>query len=163
MAKKILLWLANLLKIKPKEQEFENKGIYITAEDARELIKEQLGKRIKKTTNIYLADTKYYLPSVEYAKHVISEDTTDQMQYRTLEMDCDDFAWLLKAAFVRDAYRNKVRRPPHCMGVIHGLFPTPHAINWVINDDRVLRFIEPQTDALFAPRDTDKDVWLVLS
>jgi hypothetical protein len=42
------------------------------------------------------------------------------------------------------------------------MLPKPHAINWMVNADRKLRFVEPQDDKIFPPRENDKDIWFML-
>ncbi len=80
-----------------------------------------------------------------------------------LVKNCDDFAIVLKADFAKDAYRNLVRRSPHCFGVVWGMLPGPHAINWVITDDKQFWFVEPQNDKIYKPSDLEKDVWMILA
>jgi hypothetical protein len=42
------------------------------------------------------------------------------------------------------------------------MLPGPHAINWMVNDDKKLRFIEPQSDEIFFPRKTDKEIYFMI-
>jgi hypothetical protein len=42
------------------------------------------------------------------------------------------------------------------------MLPGHHAINWMINSDMKLRFIEPQNDRIFMPRRTDRDIYFML-
>ena len=115
-------------------------GVYITVAEARKIIKAKLN------VAPHLADAMFYCPSVQYVEGLLEQDELDKMKYAPESFDCDDFAWILKARFCMDAYKNGQRRAAHAMGIIWGEFPHPHAINWVITDDKVLRLIEPQTD-----------------
>jgi len=138
-------------------------GVYLTQKEVKAKLREQLAGKLSMTVSIYLPDERFYCPSLKYVEKVLADTLVDRMKYIEGTNDCDDFAWLLKAEFVKDAYRRGVRRAPHCLGVVHGLLSTPHAINFMITDDMVVRFCEPQTDAVFLPRETDKNIWLLLS
>ena len=138
-------------------------GIYLTAAEVKAKLKEQLASKFSRDAKIYLPDTEYYCPSVSYTKKVLEESDLDKYLYSPARFDCDDYAICLKAAFAEDAYRNGIRRAPHAFGVVWGYLPGPHALNFVINDDGIVRFIEPQTDSIFFPRETDKGIWLMLA
>jgi len=138
-------------------------GVYLTAAGVRAKLKEQLAGKLATSVRLYFPDIEYYCPSVSYTKKVLIESTTNARKYIAEVQDCDDFAMLVKGDFITDAYRNGERRAPHAMGICWGLLPTPHALNWVLNDDGIVRLIESQTDEVFLPRDTDKGVWLLLA
>ena len=130
----------------PPPPPFDDKSTYITATRMREIIKSQLGGRVKSSTHIHLADAMYYCPSVEYVEHLLSQDDTDRMKYTAEVYDCDEYSWTLKARFCLDAYKDGHRRASHAAGIVWGKLPHPHAMFWVITDDLKLRLIEPQTD-----------------
>jgi len=135
----------------------------MTQKEVRMALTEQLSGKFSRTINRYLPDVSFYCPSLEYTKKVLAESIIDARKFIAEAHDCDDFAIMVKADFVTDAYRNGERRAPHCMGIVWGLLPGPHAINWVLNSDGIVRFIEPQTDSIFLPRETDKGIWLMLA
>ena len=138
-------------------------GVYLTAAGVRAKLKEQLAGKLATSVRLYFPDTDYYCPSVAYTKKVLAESSSDKRLWIEEVFDCDDHALVLKADFAIDAYRNGTRRAPHAFGIIWGLLPTPHAINFVLNDDGIVRFVEPQNDSIFLPRDTDKGIWLLLA
>ena len=138
-------------------------GVYMTQKEVRAALIDQLSGKFSKSIKIYLPDTKYYCPSLAYTKKVLAESMTDARTYVAETHDCDDFAIMVKSDFVTDAYRNGARRAPHCIGIVWGLLPGSHALNWVLNSDGILRFIEAQTDAIFLPRENDKGIWLMLA
>jgi len=138
-------------------------GIYLSNSEVREKITNQLQGKLIGLAALKLPDTIYYCPTLEYTKEILSRSIADTREYVAEWGDCDDFAIMLKADFILDAYRDGKRRAPHCMGAVWGLLPGPHALNWVINSDGVLRFIEPQSDAIFIPRATDKKIQLILA
>ncbi|MBA7543563.1 hypothetical protein ES705_35894 [subsurface metagenome] len=96
------------------------------------------------------------------AKEVIRESAVDRKKWVQERFDCDDFAHVLKAHFAEATYADVSRHLAHCFGVVSGMLPGPHAINWMVNEDMELRFVEPQTDEIFVPRETDKNIWFML-
>jgi len=138
-------------------------GIYLTTAEVKAKLKEQLASKFSRDAKIYLPDTIYYCPSVAYTKKVLAESSSDKRLWVEEVFDCDDHALVLKADFAIDAYRNGTRRAPHAFGIVWGQLPGPHAINFVLNDDGIVRFVEPQNDLVFLPRETDKGIWLMLS
>jgi len=138
-------------------------GVYLTDTEVKAILKTQLGTKLAKDVKIYLPDTTYYCPSISYTKKVLAESSGDKRRWIAEVYDCDDHALVLKADFAIDAYRNGTRRAPHAFGIVWGYLPGAHAINFVINDDGVVRFCEPQTDAVFLPRKNDKNIWLMLA
>ena len=135
---------------------------FISAADLRTLISRQLGEKLERNFGLYLADGEYYCTPVADAKEIITNSALDRQTWVRQRFDCDDFAHVLKAHFAQAAYSDGKRRAAHCFGVVWGMLPGPHAINWMVNDDMKLRFIEPQTDAVFLPRETDEKIWFML-
>ncbi len=138
-------------------------GVYMTAKEVRKALIEQLAGKFSMSNKIYLPDLEYYCPSISYTKKVLLESTIDARKFIAEVHDCDDFAIMVKADFVTDAYRNGARRAPHAFGIVWGLLPSPHAINFVLNSDGVVRFVESQTDSIFLPRKNDNGIWLMLA
>ena len=138
-------------------------GCYLKNTHIQAILTKQLKGKLATGNGIYLADAVYFCPTVKAAKSIIAKSLLDQQVWIEERFDCDDFAYLLKAEFVKDAYRQGERRSAHCFGIVWGKLPTPHAINWMINDDLKLRFVEPQNDKIFAPRPNDKEIRLLLS
>ena len=95
-------------------------------------------------------------------REIISESKVDRKTWVRERFDCDDFAHVLKAHFAEASYKNGQRRAAHCFGVVWGSLPGPHAINWMVNSDGKLRFVEPQNDRVFVPRKTDKNIYFML-
>lgn len=138
-------------------------GIYLTSSHVQDIIKTKLKNKLKSNCKIRLADGKFFCPTVADANVIIQSSQVDQRVWISERFDCDDFALLLKAEFVKDAYRQGDRRSAHCFGIVWGSLPGPHAINWMINADMKLRFIEPQQDTVYFPKSTDKDIYFMLS
>lgn len=135
---------------------------YISKADLRELVAKQLKGKFSNNFALYTADLEYYLTPLDDAKEIIKNSAIDRYTWVEERFDCDDFAHVLKSNFAEAAYKDGKRRAAHCFGIVWGSLPSSHAINWMVNDDYKLRFIEPQTDAIFLPRDTDKNIWFML-
>jgi hypothetical protein len=133
----------------------------ITSDELAHIIKKALGQRMPPNMLPLLPDSEYYLPSMEEVISVLQEDKTNDMTYTAEMFDCDDFSALVKAAFIRDAYKKRLQRT-HALGIIWGNFPTPHAINWVVTSDKQFWFIEPQKDSIFKPGKKDGNVFVVI-
>lgn len=145
------------------DTDLPDKRVYIDSTEAAQIVKAALGARMKVGAHLHLPDLKYYCPSLEYTKKVMKESLTETMVWTEEIFDCDDFAIVLKADFAKDAYRNLARRSPHCFGIVWGSLPGPHAINWVITDDKQFWFVEPQNDTIYKPSNKETDVWMLLA
>ncbi|WP_299042877.1 lectin MOA-related protein [uncultured Tateyamaria sp.] len=63
--------------------------------------------------------------------------------------DCDDFSYIFKGLLSKWYQENRPHDYPLAVGICWGLFPgfgqdLVHSMNWVILDDGVLHWIEPQ-------------------
>lgn len=96
---------------------------------------------------LYPADDEYVCPSVEDALAIVRASKVDRDEYHPGGFDCDDFAYVLKAELCEAAYTDGPTRTPYCFGIVWCASPA-HALNWMINDDGILRLVEPQTGEL---------------
>ena len=138
-------------------------GIYLLGDHIRDIIKNKLKNKLTLGHKIRLADKTYFCPKLSDANALIQATHVNQRTWIAERFDCDDFALLLKAEFVKDAYRQGDRRAAYCFGIVWGSLPGPHAINWMINADMKFRFIEPQNDSVYYPKATDKDIYFMLT
>lgn len=136
--------------------------VFISSSELRELVAKQLGAKLAKSFGFYLADAQYYCTPIADARRIIRASRVDRNTWIEETFDCDDFAHVLKAHFAEAAYKTGERRKPHCFGIVWGSLPRPHAINWMVNSDKKLRFVEPQNDKIFFPRRTDKGIYFML-
>ena len=137
--------------------------VYLSADSLRQLLTNQLAGKFDKSIMIYLADSEFYCAPLADIEEIVANSRLDKNTWIAERFDCDDFAHVLKAHFCESAYANGERRTAHAFGVVWGNLPDAHAINWVVTDDLKLRFIEPQSDQIFMPRPTDKDIYFMLS
>ena len=145
------------------EQLGEKEGkVYLESYSVRQIIETCLWGKFHNAFKLYLADGVYFATPLADAREIIEASAVDRKTWVKNRFDCDDFALVLSAHFAEAAYANGERRAAHCFGRVWGMLPGPHAINWMINDDKILRFIEPQTDEIFLPRETDRDIWFMV-
>ena len=129
-----------------------------------EIIRKSFGRRFTRDCNIVLEDDAYYCPPKSDVTRLLRENSTNRKKYAPDIYDCDDFAFTLKYCFIKDAYRNKERRYPHCFGIIMGGKldgDEPHAINLVITNKLKLFLVDPQTDRIFKPKKSDRLIYFV--
>ena len=148
--KKIINWIKKIIHINDplyiyKKVE-DTKGIYISGTELIKLLRLKLKDKTKARFRYIVADKEYYLPSKRQVQEVIRINRIDSLIYRPEAFDCDDFAYLLKSLFIKLTYKNKNRRAPLAIALVYGLLPTPHAFNILIDDNKDVYIIEPQTD-----------------
>lgn len=139
----------------------------ITDRQAEKILRTGL-KRHQYRARIYMADSRYFCPSLDSARKVVRESKVSRRRYVYEKYDCDDFALLLKGEFILDAYKDGNRRYPHASGIVWGNLPA-HAMNVAIIDrwkgevsgrvkDRyAVYIIEPQNGYFYRPEDGKLD------
>lgn len=136
---------------------------YLSKSEVETIIRRQLAGKLDNSFRLYLADEKYFIAPLSEARNIINNTSVNTMTWTEERFDCDDFALVLKAEFAKAAYANNTRRAAFAFGIVWGMLPDSHAINWMINEDLTLRFVEPQNDSIFLPRATDGSIWFMLS
>lgn len=117
---------------------------------------------------IITGDSKYYCSPLEDAASIIDASGLECKKWVREAFDCDDFAYVLKAHFAEAAYaegsRDRDKRPGHCFGIVFATVTVTvrklneepktyrHALNWMVNDDLKVRFVEPQAGYLIDPQ-----------
>ncbi|WP_019503841.1 lectin MOA-related protein [Pleurocapsa sp. PCC 7319] len=134
---------------------------YISGQEVHSIVRQQIGAKLGKNYKFHSPDGKYYCPSVGYTQKVIQWSSIDRNKWVKERFDCDDFALVLKADFAKAAYSSEKIQAPFCFGIVWGNLPHPHAINWMINDDKKLRFIEPQSDEIYFPKNDQHNIWFM--
>lgn len=133
----------------------------------KKILKEKLDDYLKRGWKIYLADSRYHPPQQFIAQQIVNDANVDQSTWISEKHDCDDFAHLLKSAFIKDAYTNGLRRLPYAMGIVWGAKPA-HAMNFVVtcngSNRYKVRIVEPQTGKFYTPaRKKLDDIYLVIA
>lgn len=113
--------------------------------------------------SVVCLDDNYYCAPLPDYERVVKMSGRDRLSYGPTKVnsdgelgpDCDDFAWVLRSAFVMDAYRNGLRRLPYCFGLIvvtkwslgnGDVDSGSHALNWFIAADKKLWFMDTTDD-----------------
>lgn len=137
--------------------------VYASENEIRSLIAEALRGRLADGFRVFLGDRHYCLQPLEEAQALIANRGVFSLPNESAVPDSDDFALLLKAHFSLAAYQHGKRRPPFCFGLIWGELPSYHAFNWMINDDRRLRLIEPRTGLIFEPGPNQRHITFIMA
>jgi hypothetical protein len=162
---------------------YDQSRVLISQADLKKKLEKELKGRFIPAFEPNLADKEYYCPRYdpddtrpEYhddIRRILSKSKLNQKRYVAEKLDCDDYAHLLKAEFIEDAYRHLKRRFPHACGILWGealegrdsdgnIVPIDHAINIVLTSNDELLFIEPQSDNVYPPRANDKRIYLIV-
>ena len=111
--------------------------------------------------------SQYHVPQEKVIREIVNDSKIDHETYISEKFDCDDFAHLLKAAFIRDAYTNGHRRLPYAFGILWGNKPA-HAMNFALttngSENYILKLIELQTATLYTPSQKKlADIYLIIA
>ena len=131
-------------------------------------------KEYFRRANIYIADEQYFCPSLKTARKIVKKSGVDRRRFISEKHDCDDFAHLLKGAFIREAYKDGSRKYPFSCGIVWGDRPS-HAMNVTIVDDWLgkkrkpsserykVYIIEPQSGVFYKPEKRKLDeIYLIV-
>lgn len=141
-------------------------GPTLTDEELVDVLGDRLVKYLE-DCEIYTADGAYYCPTRKVAKEIVQNARIDQNEYIEERFDCDDFAHLLKGAFIEDVYVGGRRSMPWAMGIVWGFRP-PHAMNVIVlsngrEDDWDVRIVEPQNGIFYRPESKKlRGIYLIL-
>ena len=129
-------------------------GPTLTRDELERALRAAFGRLLwPRNYTIELADDAYYCPSEAVARKVIRAAGIDRRRYIAEIFDCDDFAHLLKSAFIENVYDSGARSMPYAMGIVWGNRP-PHAVNFVAlseGGEARIRIVEPQDGRLHEP------------
>ncbi len=136
----------------------------INSDEIESVIRKTFGKRFTHDFSLQIHDEQYFCPSMDDVKVLLEKNKVDKLEYIEDKFDCDDFAFILKAYFIKQAYKDKKRRYPYSLGLIMGgklLGNIPHAINFIITEKLKILLIEPQTDAILKPTKNDREIYFI--
>jgi len=140
----------------------QGEQLHLSADEIRSLLSAQIGAKMAAGVRIFIAENHYYCPPLMTVRQLLSKSTVDQFEWAQERFDCDDFSILLKADFALAAYQDGQRQAPYCLGLIAGLLPERHAINWFIDDTKTFYFVEPQEDKIFLPPNHFREIDFIL-
>ncbi len=120
----------------------------ITGDEVRAL----LGKY---TNQLWISDGLFKLVSTQSLEAFLASDTINNRPYIAEKHDCDDYSYELMG-HVSDWNSDNT------FGIVWGLNGdgNAHAWNFYIDEKRVVKFVEPQTDTIFDP--TTEQVWVMI-
>ena len=116
------------------------------------LVQQQLQGTFAADPAIRNGDGVYYLPTLPEVEEILQSSEADRREWMKERFDCDDFAYVVEAEMSSHAYHTNDLIYGVCVGMLWGNFdwlPDFHAVNWFLAPDGLLRFIEPQTDAIY--------------
>ena len=102
---------------------------------------------------VLASDIKFEQPSralFDQAYAFVKASIPDENAYTKIDLfDCDDFSYIFKGLISKWYQENRPDDFPLAIGVCWGIFPgfgqnLVHSMNWVILDDGLLYWIEPQ-------------------
>ncbi len=145
---------------------FKSKG-GMKPQEIDAIVTKELRGKLSNIRQVCTPDTEYNSVPKSLMEEILKK-TDDRRygysKYEKLVLDCDDFALLLQAEVIRYAWKSGKRRPM-AVGQVWGKIKvegkwTNHAVNWFIDDQKEVWFLEPQTDEIFKPTDNKvKDIY----
>jgi hypothetical protein len=139
------MWLNNIFSKKEKAE-------VISHVEVNQLLRQQLSDRLRSNVIIILADANYCLIKSTKVQEIYANSNIKNLSYEYEKHDCDDFSVLMKAEFIKAVKKDSSARYAYAAGIVFGNIPTPHAINWYIDENKKIWFIEPQNGDIFAPK-----------
>jgi hypothetical protein len=155
--------------------DIDKKGPIIHKKTLDKVLRKQLGKfYVKGLKEVWYADNWYFCTTKSVAKEIIRESKISGQFYIYRSHDCDDFAILLKSAFINDIYYKRNRSMPYACGILWGVGREDtssqrgskgpagqsfdHALNFIVvsegrNDDFAVYIIEPMSGKWYEPKD----------
>ena len=143
------------------------KGRLMPVTEVQETVTQQLGDLISDQASIRFGDNHYYLPTSDEIEFILLESKLERKQFMQERFDCDDFAFILKGEISAHAYKAEQLTCGVCAGIAWGYFKWNkrgyHAVNWYLDSDGSLKFIEPQWDVVFTVDQCHKGIDLFLA
>lgn len=155
-------------------REVDKEGPSLKKKALEDMLKEQLSGYCRRDFKIYTADDEYFCTTGSVAKFIIHKSRIDRRDYRNGAFDCDDFAHILKSAFIDDIYYNRSRSAAYAFGILWGKAQgdsgtfVRHAVNFVVTSkgcesDFQLWIIEPKEGRWYLPsKGHMKGIWLAI-
>lgn len=148
----------------------DENGPTLSDKSLEEHLREQFSEYLK-DEKIFAADEKYFCTTRKTAEVIVKEAKVNDKAYPQPDVgDCDDYAHLLKSAFIVDAWIDKKRSFPYAFGILWGGQQdgaASHAMNFVIvsegDGSYEVWIIEPKDGTLHKPSEgLLKDIYLVI-
>ncbi len=140
-------------------------GIVVPASSLTGLVQNKLSSKLADDPGIRFGDGSFYLPKLDEVRSILDSSQLDRRTWMEERFDCDDFAYVLKAEMSAYAYKSNELRFALCVGMVWGNFDWVagyHAVNWFVDSDQELYFIEPQTDEIYGKDRCQGQITLLL-
>lgn len=140
-------------------------GVVASSSEVNGALQTQLHGKLGQDPGIRLGDAGFYLPTVQEVKVILAASSLERKAWTAERFDCDDFSYVLKGEMSLHSYAATDLRYGLCVGIVWGNFDWVngyHAVNWFIAEDGVIRFIEPQSDAMYEASHCTGDISLLL-
>jgi hypothetical protein len=127
------------------------KGVVAPASSLDGLVRQSLLGKLAADPGIRFGDGSFYLPTLQEVQQILTASRLDRETWMEERFDCDDFAYVLKAEMSVHAYKSGDMKFGLCVGMVWGNFDWVdgyHAVNWFVDNNSTLRFIEPQDDVI---------------
>jgi hypothetical protein len=107
------------------------------------------------TTNLWISDDIFECVNSKNLRDFLIINDVNTLQYINEKRDCDDFAYMLEGDITR-------WYPASAVGILWGLNrnDVAHAWNFFIDENKKVKFIEPQGDIIFDP--TNEEIWIMI-
>ena len=143
-----------------------SQGVVVPVNSVKGIAKESLAGKFSDDPGIRYGDGMYYLPTLEEIQFILKESQLDRRKWLENRFDCDDFAYVLKGEMSVHTYDTSDIRYGLCVGMVWGNFDWItgyHAVNWFIDSNSVMRFIEPQSDSIYDVSNCQGDISLFVA
>ena len=111
---------------------------------------------------VVMSDSNYELYKREDYERFLSADLTNRRKYVKESNDCDDFAKVLLGEQIKWTSVNETHRSS-VFGIAYGIIKgNSHAVNFFIDDNKKIWYVEPQTDEIFTLSSEDSIYWMYL-
>ncbi len=109
----------------------------------------------KYADNVWLSDGTFQLVDTQNLRDFLASDSINKRQYIAEKHDCDDYSYELMG-HVSDW------NPDNTFGIVWGnnVNGDGHAWNFFIDENKNIKYVEPQTDTIFDPS-TEK-IWIMI-
>ena len=132
----------------------------MNAKELKKTIKDGFGVTLHPSVQILMFDREYYTPYKTEVQAVLKKDKTDRTKWFPEFNDCDDKSWLLKSAFVKEAY---LTQKNYAFGLAGGyLGGQHHMVNFFVDKRKQVWLVEPQTDKIYKPVTGDQIFIMIL-
>lgn len=138
-----------LMKLWNRSAPRQQSNLRITGLEIRELL-EQLPCWTA-NSDFKRADKSYKLVNTAALKVFLASNTVSDAKYTVDSFDCDDFSFALMGDISK--WDSDL-----AFGIV---WISGHALNWFVDEDRHVWFVEPQSDKIFEPESDRKIAWCV--